>query len=211
MKKTTLIIAIAATSAGFTTGCNNSKAGPAVKETPVPAPTPLTAPPKAAEDGAPKRCVVPTGDEPPPAVSKADTCPSDPVFGGLELERAQASFPDAPGKPTIVVELAKSSEERGRGLMYRTRLPENSGMLFFMEGEPRVQSFWMRNTCIPLDMMFIEKDGFIAGILENVPTVNDERRSIPCPVSYVLEVNAGWSRDHGVKAGQRVVLPVGLD
>jgi uncharacterized membrane protein (UPF0127 family) len=56
-------------------------------------------------------------------------------------------------------------------------------------------------------MLFITGDGFIAGILENVPTMNDASRSIPCPVRYVLEVNAGWTRAHGIRAGQSVTLP----
>jgi uncharacterized membrane protein (UPF0127 family) len=204
MKTITLIISLGA---WLTAGCNNSKASPPVNETVLPAPAPAAAAEKP-EAPPPGRCLVPTDEAPPPQAGKADTCPTDPVFGGLEMERARAIFPDAPGKPTVVLELAKNGKERARGLMYRTHLAEDSGMLFVMDGEPRVQSFWMRNTCIPLDMMFIGEDGFIAGILENVPTVNDDRRSIPCPVSYVLEVNAGWARAHGVKAGQRVALPV---
>jgi uncharacterized membrane protein (UPF0127 family) len=154
-----------------------------------------------------KRCLVPSPDTPPPPAQKAEDCPADPVFGGLALEKGRVAFPDAPGSPAIEVELAQKGEERARGLMYRTHLAENSGMLFVNMGPPRVQSFWMRNTCIPLDMMFITKDGFIAGILENVPVMNDDRRSVECPVSYVLEVNAGWSRKSGVRAGQTVALP----
>ncbi len=191
-------------------GCNgSSKTGAASNEV-APAP-PAAAEKKAVEEApkeeAPKRCVVKTEEPPPPAAEKAEECPTDPVFGGVTLETARVTFPDAPGKPTITAELAKADKERARGLMYRTQLAENRGMLFEMGGAPRVQSFWMRNTCIPLDMMFIEADGFIAGILENVPPLNDDRRSVPCPVSYVLEVNAGWSRANGVEAGQKVILP----
>jgi uncharacterized membrane protein (UPF0127 family) len=172
----------------------------------------LTVPEKArpnseTEPEAAKRCLVPSPDTPPPPVQKAETCPADPVFGGLVLEKGQVTFPDAPGSPKIEVELARSGEERARGLMYRTHLADNSGMLFVNMGPSRVQSFWMHNTCIPLDMMFIAKDGFVTGILENVPAMNDDRRSIECPVSYVLEVNAGWSRKNGVRAGQTVTLP----
>jgi len=87
--------------------------------------------------------------------------------------------------------------------MFRTKLPEDQGMLFSWDrDEPR--TFWMHNTCIPLDMMFITREGLIAGILEQVPTLNDEPRGVPCPVSYVLEVNAGWSRSHGIKPGSIV-------
>ena len=91
--------------------------------------------------------------------------------------------------------------------MFRTTMPSDQGMLFSFAGPPRVHTFWMHNTCIPLDMLFITNDGFISGILENVPTLNDAPRSVHCPVSYVLETNAGWTRRHGVFAGQRVLLP----
>jgi uncharacterized protein len=114
-------------------------------------------------------------------------------------------FLDAPGKPRINVELARDGEQRARGLMYRTALPANQGMLFSWT-EEQIQTFWMHNTCIPLDMLFIARDGTIAGILEQVPTLNDRPRSIPCPVLHVLEVNAGWSREHGVRAGQRLEI-----
>jgi len=62
----------------------------------------------------------------------------------------------------------------------------------------------MQNTCIPLDMLFITEDGTIAGILEQVPTLNTQSREVPCPVRHVLELNAGWVRLHGVAPGQHV-------
>ena len=123
------------------------------------------------------------------------------------MKSARLAFKDVTPPVEISVEIARTDRERARGLMYRTRLADGYGMLFIENGPPSVQTFWMRNTCISLDMMFIEKDGFIAGILENVPPMNDGRRSIPCPVSYVLEVPGGWSRKHGIKPGQYVVLP----
>jgi uncharacterized membrane protein (UPF0127 family) len=87
--------------------------------------------------------------------------------------------------------------------MYRTHLGADQGMLFSWEREePR--SFWMRNTCIPLDMLFIAKDGTVVGILEQVPTLNTLPREIPCPAQHVLELNAGWARQHGVEPGQHV-------
>jgi uncharacterized membrane protein (UPF0127 family) len=92
-----------------------------------------------------------------------------------------------------------------RGLMYRTRLDENAGMLFVFEEREELR-FWMRNTCLPLDMLFIDDDGLIAGIEENVPTLNDDGYGVGCKASYVLEVNAGWARRHAVKAGQHVAI-----
>lgn len=159
------------------------------------------------ENVKPARCMVPTIDTNKPPPPAAANCPVDPQFGGPALTRAMVSFPDAPNAPQVNVELAITPDARARGLMYRRQMSDNAGMLFDMQGPPQVQSFWMRNTCIPLDMLFIEEDGFIAGILRNVPTLNEESRSIPCPVRFVLELNAGWTQKHGVKAGQMVKLP----
>ena len=73
--------------------------------------------------------------------------------------------------------------------------------------ERRVHSFWMHNTCIPLDLLFLDEDGLVVGIVENAPTLNDDPRAVSCPSAYVLEVNAGWARRHGVRAGMRAVIP----
>lgn len=91
--------------------------------------------------------------------------------------------------------------------MFRMNMPEAHGMLFNLH-VTKDHEFWMHNTCIPLDMMYIDENGRIVGILENVPVLNDEPRSIGCPSRWVLEVNAGWSRRHGVKAGDKIRLPV---
>ncbi len=87
--------------------------------------------------------------------------------------------------------------------MYRTHMADDDGMLFVWK-EERERSFWMRNTCIPLDMLFVAADGTIVGIHEQVPVLNEAPRAISCPAMYVLEMNAGWTRKHGVVAGQRL-------
>ena len=115
------------------------------------------------------------------------------------------AFPDSKEAPKLEVELMLTNAHQQRGMMYRKSLADDKGMLFAWNA-PSVQRFWMHNTCIPLDMLFIDREGFIAGIVENAPTLNDDGRSEECPVNYVLEVNAGWSRKHGVAAGQHVVL-----
>ena len=147
-------------------------------------------------------CVVPMAEEPPRRAQSALHCPADPEHPA-ELAHGYVVFTDAPGAPRLNVELARTEAEKERGLMYRTKMPDDQGMLFSWHNEePR--TFWMHNTCIPLDMMFIARDGTITGILEQVPTLNDEARGVPCPAAYVLEVNAGWSRSHGVKSGTTV-------
>jgi len=151
------------------------------------------------------RCMKPTPPTPPPAAPRAASCPPDPDGAQPPLALVKVEFVEA--APLVLeAELARSADETQRGLMYRTSMPDDRGMLFHL-GARREQSFWMRNTCIPLDMLFIDDDGFIVGILENVPTLNEESRSVGCPSTHVLETNAGWTRRHGVKAGQRVLLP----
>jgi uncharacterized membrane protein (UPF0127 family) len=157
---------------------------------------------KPAEPSAVAACVVPMAAEPPHRAGNALHCPADPEHAA-ELTHGYVVFSDAPGSPRLNVELARSEPEKERGLMFRTKMPDDQGMLFSWNNEePR--TFWMHNTCIPLDMMFIARDGTITGILEQVPTLNDEPRGVPCAAAYVLEVNAGWSRSHGVKSGTLV-------
>lgn len=167
-------------------------------------PTPAMEEPVA--DAFEDRCMVPTDDKAPAPVQAASSCPADPTPDFMPLPTARVTFPQAPDQPELTVELAGDSHSRQRGLMYRTHLAEQAGMLFRFP-RPAVQGFWMHNTCLALDMMFIDSDGFIAGVLENVPPMNDETRTVPCPVQYVLEANAGWARRHGVRAGQYVKLP----
>lgn len=152
---------------------------------------------------APAPCTVPFGS-PAPVAAKAPQCPQDPT-GNLTLPLGRVTFVDAPSAPSVEVELARDDASRARGLMYRTSMPEDSGMLFSWPDE-RVRSFWMRNTCIPLDLLYITKDGYISGILEQVPTMNEAPRRVPCPVAHVLELNAGWARAHGVAPGMKVSI-----
>jgi uncharacterized protein len=148
------------------------------------------------------RCVVPRVEPPPPVAPPASSCPADPGKAPV-LARGAVRFTEAPSAPRVSVELALDDASHARGLMYRTALDADAGMLFSWDRE-QPRSFWMRNTCIPLDMLFIAADGTIVGILEQVPTLNTLPRGVPCPAAHVLEVNAGWTRQHGVVPGQKV-------
>ncbi|HUH02624.1 MAG TPA: DUF192 domain-containing protein [Kofleriaceae bacterium] len=109
--------------------------------------------------------------------------------------------PAGGGAPiTVHVEVVRSPNDIKRGLMYRQHLPPDQGMLFLMSKE-EVQSFWMKNTLIPLDMLFISADKRVAGIVENTEPLTLTSRRIDEPTLYVLEVNGGWSQAHGVTAG----------
>lgn len=140
---------------------------------------------------------------PPPAGA---ACPVDPEMGGPKLPVVDVSFPEAAGAPAVKAELAKTPHDIERGLMYRKAMADDHGMLFRLDGR-RVHTFWMHNTCIPLDIMFLDDDGTLVGVAEAAPTLDDDVRSVPCPSSWVLEVNAGWTRKHGVAPGQKMTIP----
>ncbi|MES1187007.1 MAG: DUF192 domain-containing protein [Myxococcales bacterium] len=179
-------------------------AAPLAAPPPPPAALQSAAPPPAASAPVTSAvCTVPFG-APAPIAAKAAQCPKDPT-GNLKLPLGKITFTDAPGSPQVDVELARDEASRERGLMYRTSMPENRGMLFSWQDE-RVRNFWMHNTCIPLDMLYVTKDGIIAGILEQVPTLNDAPRGVACPAAHVLELNAGWARAHGLAPGMKLKI-----
>ena len=107
------------------------------------------------------------------------------------------------GVHVFSVELADNDVERERGLMFRKSLPEGQGMLFDF-GTERDVTMWMKNTLIPLDMIFIRADGQIARIAENTKPMST--RIIPSgqPVLAVLEVAGGTAEKLGIAAGDRV-------
>ena len=163
--------------------------------------------PVVAGSDAAARCIAKTPAEAPviPPGAKASACPPDPE-GIPKLKTAQVAFPEATGRPKVEVEIVTTEREIQRGLMYRMTMPEEHGMLFRLD-ERRDHTFWMHNTCMSLDMMFVDDDGMIVGIVEGAAPLTDTTRSVGCPSSWVLEVNAGWSRRHGVRAGQKMGIP----
>lgn len=103
----------------------------------------------------------------------------------------------------VTVEVARTEAERRTGLMRRTELAPDAGMLFVFD-ETSEHGFWMFDTLIPLDMIFIDDGGRIAGIVERAEPRTTTERSVGAPSRYVLEVNGGWARAHGVSRGDRV-------
>lgn len=101
------------------------------------------------------------------------------------------------------VELAVTSPEKQRGLMYRKSMKDDWGMLFIYDGDaPR--SFWMKNTFIPLDMVFIDSAGEVVGIVEDAEPLTLEPRSVDEPARYVLELNTGVAAQSGIVKGARM-------
>ena len=101
------------------------------------------------------------------------------------------------------VEVAATPETRELGLMYRRDLPATHGMLFIFPAE-RVNSFWMKNTPIPLDMIFISRERRIVGVVHQTVPFSLDGRSVSVPSQYVLEINGGLSRRYGFQTGDVV-------
>lgn len=126
--------------------------------------------------------------------------------------RARFVSPSGVATPDLVLEIANTDPLRHKGLMYRKagELAANEGMLFIFPQE-KVQSFWMKNTFISLDMIFINQDREVVGILSNVPILQERSFSVPHPSTYVVEVLAGsakrWNLESGWKFDPDGALP----
>jgi hypothetical protein len=103
------------------------------------------------------------------------------------------------GTHTLEVELATTSAQRQRGLMYREDMPENGGMLFVFPNT-RPLSFWMRNTPLPLSIAFLDEEKRIINIAQMQPFTTRSHQSAQ-PARYALEVHQGWFAEHGIEAG----------
>ena len=115
------------------------------------------------------------------------------------------------GAKSFNVEVARTPAEQERGLMFRTGIPDDGGMIFTPYpaegGGPREASFWMKNTPSPLDIIFIRPDGTIARIAENTVPFSEEQVKSGEPVSAVLEINGGLSSRLGIAPGDKVSWP----
>jgi uncharacterized membrane protein (UPF0127 family) len=109
------------------------------------------------------------------------------------------------GVVSVEVEVARKPAERTLGLMFKKSLGKNKGMLFIFEKENK-QTFVMKNTFIPLDMIFIGSDMRVAGWVENARPLSTEQFSIARPAQYVLEVHALFCRDNGIAIGDEVTF-----
>jgi uncharacterized membrane protein (UPF0127 family) len=112
----------------------------------------------------------------------------------------------AGGTHTFSVELAKTRAELDRGLMFRRSLPSGRGMLFDY-GAAQPVTMWMKNTYVPLDMLFIGSDGHIRRIAANTRPLSTKLVSGGEGVHYVLEIKAGTARKLGIAVGDRVTHP----
>lgn len=119
--------------------------------------------------------------------------------------RGMVVFPD---KTRVTVEIADTEDKRQRGLMFREHLAPTDGMIFLFD-EPGNYPFWMKNTLIPLDMIWLDTNARVVWIAESVPPCKAD----PCPsydhkgtASFVVEVVSGFAKDHKLKVGDTLVL-----
>ena len=107
------------------------------------------------------------------------------------------------GMHLIDAQVAITSEQREIGLMLRTDMAPNEGMLFVFE-TPQTQCFWMKNTILPLTAAFVNDQGLIVNLEDMQPQTTNPHCS-SAPVRFVLEMHQGWFVKHGIKAGQKLV------
>lgn len=136
---------------------------------------------------------------------------------GLMSALCACSSTDSPKRVTVkfereglsttnfYVEVVATPEDRARGLMFRKSLEENQGMLFLFPRE-QLLAFWMKNTFVSLDMIFVSSDWRVVGVLKNVPPLSEERRMVDAPSQYVLEFVAGFAERNRVELGSKVII-----
>jgi uncharacterized membrane protein (UPF0127 family) len=122
---------------------------------------------------------------------------------GQSAKLERVVIDSAKGERVFMVEVVREEKERNRGLMFRHSLPDNGGMLFDYD-PPQTVDFWMKNTYIPLDIMFIDATGHIITIAQNTTPLSLDHIPSGGPARGVLEINGGLSAKLGIKTGDTV-------
>ena len=117
-----------------------------------------------------------------------------------EQPRVEITTPDGAYRAVVKVEIADNDASREIGLMYRKRLGGDDGMLFVFK-QPSHQAFWMKNTEIPLDMIFADANGKIVGIVADATPYSEKILSVDADSQYVLEVNGGFAKSRRIAPG----------
>ncbi|MCI5065935.1 DUF192 domain-containing protein [bacterium] len=105
--------------------------------------------------------------------------------------------------PPFFLEIANTPSQRSKGLMYRKHLAPDRGMLFIFP-EEKQQSFWMKNTFISLDMIFVSPDQQVVGIVHSAPPLTEDRQTVPAKSTHVIELPAGTAKTHQITKNTRV-------
>jgi uncharacterized membrane protein (UPF0127 family) len=126
--------------------------------------------------------------------------PIDFPTGSLTIEQKDGD------KLVFNIELATTNEQQMRGLMFRETMAANAGMLFLYPQE-RIITMWMKNTILPLDMIFADRQGVVVSVHANAVPYSEDVISSRAPALAVLEVNAGTAAKLGIREGDRLVHP----
>jgi uncharacterized membrane protein (UPF0127 family) len=121
-----------------------------------------------------------------------------------DFPRSALEIRSAHGRQRFNIRIADTEARQELGLMFQTRLPADEGMLF-PQAQPRIVSMWMKNTYIPLDMLFIDSHGRIVCLLAMAKPQSLEILSCPKPVTAVLEIGGGEAAERGIKVGDLVL------
>ncbi len=140
------------------------------------------------------------------ALLAAALAPAVALGQALSLPRSELLVETASSQFRFEVEVADDATERAQGLMFRETLADNAGMLFLYPAPQEVE-FWMKNTPLSLDMVFVRKDGTIARIAERTTPFSEQMISSGEEVSAVLEVKGGMMRQLGIAVGDRLRHP----
>ena len=127
-----------------------------------------------------------------PALAACDPTPKVTIVGA-----------DKSARGAVKAEIANTPESRELGLMYRQHMDDDSGMLFIFP-RPESAQFWMKNTILPLDMLFADSDGKVLGVVANAQPYSEALLGGFPGTLYVLEVNAGYAAKHHIAAGDRL-------
>ncbi|MGH7813308.1 MAG: DUF192 domain-containing protein [Candidatus Binataceae bacterium] len=125
------------------------------------------------------------------------------IAGCARGPRVTIVAPDGRRRAAVSVEVAGTPAKREVGLMYRKQLGASAGMIFIFR-TPAHQEFWMRNTEIPLDMIFADSNRRVIGVVANAAPHTDTPRAVDGDSQYVLEVNGGFAAAHAIHAGDRL-------
>ena len=138
-------------------------------------------------------------------------CKNEAPAAATQGDTVPVTVTSANGKHVFHVEVARTAEQQERGLMFRTDLKPEGGMIFAPYppngGPPRAASFWMQNTPTALDILFIRPDGTVATLVENTVPFSQAKVESGEPVSAVLEIVGGRAAELGIAEGDTVIFP----
>ena len=124
-----------------------------------------------------------------------------------ERPREKLQVVTASGPHPFRVEVARTTEQRAKGLMCRKTMARDQGMLFTFDGETPIY-MWMKNTFLPLDMVFVSRKGVVTAVAANTTPFSQELISSGGPAYAVIELNAGVASEVGIAEGARVEHPI---